>query len=162
MDPNRIHTSGIKRRQVLQSISGGTTVLIAGCSQFQSSQPLSLGMIRVVNLVESELDVNVSTSPYEKGDAYNKSKSLGSFNDGGNAHAEELVFHTDNIDNVSRYDYTLSVEGEKVRSIDGEEIKERYDEFDEDACVVIHWIVNSVPDDIFQSSELKKSCDLPE
>lgn len=153
---------GPGRRMMLWLLCSGVSVVAAGCNQPQTTRSLSLGMVRVVNLDESSVDVRLVLSSIEDETAVQSAQSLHGFNTNGNAQADELVYRPESPMVTSDYKYLLYVNNKSVMNVDGQQAVSNYEgNSGKEACLLLHFFINEMESDISYSIELSDECELP-
>lgn len=153
----------VNRRTMLTTMFGGALVASAGCSRSRSVRSLSLGLIRVVNLRDASVDVQLTLSPSGDETKVQREETLVEFGSTGEAEADQLVYRPDSRPSVSKYDYALAIDGDLKNDLGGEQIVESVSrEYDDDACLMLHYYLDELTTPVGFSHELYPACDLPE
>ena len=109
------------RRDLLSSIAVGGSIGIAGCSQRNESPSITLRMVRVINLSETELPVEL-TALDDTGTPHTLyTGQIGT--QGSHAGDGEIVLQPSEIVEPLQYDYHLTVSGSQRAKIVAESLK---------------------------------------
>ncbi|WP_247730189.1 hypothetical protein [Halovivax limisalsi] len=113
--------------------------------------------------MDASLDVQLSLMPRGDETELQLEDTLVEKGRSGVGAADQLVYRPDSRPSVSDYDYALAIDGELEHDISGTKIVESITrEYDGDACLVLHYIINDPAVTVAYSHELYPACDLPE
>jgi AcrR family transcriptional regulator len=136
----------LDRRRLLQSALLVALPPVAGCSRPNRSEPVELRMVRVVNLAEREVSVELTATPAGDGaDAHTLyAGPVGT--QAGDAGAGEVVVRPDETEREPlRFDYRLSVAGGGSARLSGRALEAGRESASGDAgCVELEFVVRSV------------------